>query len=169
MKSKWLSLNVQRHSSPKSFKDQVALVIASLMVAVCCLSACGTANRVCVLLGVPVALKPEDFGGDWIGFIDSDFGLYRLELHTNGAGVMTALFADNSMNSYRVTDWHVVSNNLAFCMFENSVAANSPLRLECAMHNNQLLGLLYGDGWKEEITFKRRQLLESRLKRIMQE
>lgn len=151
--------NTYRVAAARSLRALLGWLVAVFMMCAC------KSSHICVLYGTPVSLPLEAFVGEWTGFIESDYGLYRLELRTNHTGVLTAVYADNRVVQYPVDKWVVLTNSVIDCHFSQTARASPFASLQCSFHHDRLLGVLRGlDGWRETISFRQSRLLEERLK-----
>ena len=143
-------------------KGLVALPSGLLVVSIL-LSICGCARKPLVNHVIPKR-GPSDFVGKWIGFTSRDDVYFSLNLSSNGTSSLTQANAKlGKIDCYVISNWFVVSNQ-AICEIQSATNQDNLSRLVCIVQNPTLISTLYGNaygGWKEDIRFRRREIIET--------
>jgi hypothetical protein len=128
--------------------------------------------------GVPHTFSVAEVAGRWIGFTTSDTDLWRLELKTDGTGVLIQAYTGTTNAEtmrFEIRRSDIATNNVLTCDFSRggtnaSLEQAWPVKMTGKVTGTQLKALLRNGegGWKENIVFWREKDFDDKLKALRQ-
>jgi len=105
-------------------------------------------------------IRPEHVIDEWIGFTDTDTVLYRLILKSDRTGDLYAVYADEKLICYKLSNWSMSTNYVLRCQFDGLSEPQEPATMTCIIYENRLVAKLIGrGGWQKEIVFRRESII----------